>query len=68
MLTIEMEGVGEEDHGGGDGVRVVQEVEHEQHGEQGHVQAAPHCQVRPKILKFENLQQCWGSADFGPPS
>jgi hypothetical protein len=29
-----MEGVGEEDHGGGDGVCVVQEVEHEHHREQ----------------------------------
>ncbi len=56
-LTIEMQGVGEEDHGGGDGVRIVQEVEHEQDGEQGHVQAAPHCQVSPKILKFEKFTE-----------
>jgi hypothetical protein len=45
-----MKGVGEKNHGGGDCVSVVQEVEHEEHGEQGHVQAAQHGQIIPKIL------------------
>ena len=51
--TVEMERVGEQDHGGGDGIRVVQEVEHEQDGQEGHVQAAPDGQLILKILNIK---------------
>jgi hypothetical protein len=47
-----MEGVGQQDHGGGEGIRVIQEVEHEQHGEEGHVQAAPYGEITTKILEI----------------
>jgi hypothetical protein len=47
-----MEGVGQQDQSGGEGIRVVQEVEHEQHGEEGHVQAAPYGEITTKVLEI----------------
>ena len=54
-----MERVGEQDHGGGDGIRVVQEVEHEQDGQEGHVQAAPDGQLILKILNIKKQDSIW---------